>query len=84
MARNYLAIQGSSVKSECTFSGGGITGTDRRNRLGTATFEALQVLKSAYKTDTITTHSGSSYGYGGALTDDELDFMLVDVDALDQ
>ncbi|KIJ37042.1 hypothetical protein M422DRAFT_178454, partial [Sphaerobolus stellatus SS14] len=49
MARDYLAIQGSAVASERTFSSAGITGTDQRNRLLPETFEALQILKSGYK-----------------------------------
>ena len=49
MACDYLAIQGSSVPSERAFSGGGLTGTSLRNRLSPAIFEALQILKSAYK-----------------------------------
>lgn len=49
MARDYLAIQGSATPSECAFSGGGITGTSNRNSLSVSTFEALQVLKSAYR-----------------------------------
>jgi hypothetical protein len=47
MARDYLAIQGSATPSEQAFSSGGITGT--RNRNGLASFEALQLLKSAYR-----------------------------------
>jgi hypothetical protein len=46
---NYLAIQGSSVAPNQLFSGAGITGTDCHNSLTPTTFEALQVLKSAYK-----------------------------------
>jgi hypothetical protein len=49
IARDYLAIQGSSTPSERAFSGGGITGTARRNSLSTNIFEALQILKSAYR-----------------------------------
>jgi hypothetical protein len=49
MARDYLAIQGSSVPSERAFSSGGLTGTSLRNRLSPAIFEALQILKSAYR-----------------------------------
>ena len=49
MARDYLAIQGSATPSERAFSGGGITGCSRRNRLQTNIFEALQLLKSAYR-----------------------------------
>jgi len=33
MARDYLAIQGSSVPSERAFSSGALTGTSLRNRL---------------------------------------------------
>ena len=49
MARDYLAIQGSSVPSEQAFSSGGLTGTSLHNCLTPATFEALQILKSAYR-----------------------------------
>ncbi|GLB42145.1 putative hAT family C-terminal dimerisation region [Lyophyllum shimeji] len=49
MARDYLAIQGSSVPSERAFSSGGLTGTLLRNQLTPKTFEALQILKSGYK-----------------------------------
>lgn len=50
MARDYLAIQGSATPSERAFSSGGLTGTARRNRLAPDAFEALQLLKSAYRT----------------------------------
>ena len=53
MARNYLAIQGSAVASECAFSSGKRTGTARRNKLNGQTFEALQLLKDAYRTGMI-------------------------------
>ena len=49
MACDYLAIQGSSVPLEQAFSSGGLTGTSLRNHLTPAVFEALQILKSAYK-----------------------------------
>ncbi|KAF7372391.1 HAT dimerization [Mycena venus] len=49
MARDYLAIQGSATASEQAFSSGSLTATKRRNRLAPATFEALQILKSAYR-----------------------------------
>lgn len=49
IARDYLAIQGSATPSERAFSSGGITGTARRNSLSTDIFEALQILKSAYR-----------------------------------
>jgi hypothetical protein len=49
MACDYLAIQGSSVPSERAFSSGGLTDTSLHNRLSPATFEALQILKSAYR-----------------------------------
>ena len=49
MAPDYLAILGSSVPSERAFSSGGLTGTSLRNRLASEIFEALQILKSAYK-----------------------------------
>jgi hypothetical protein len=49
ITKDYLAIQGSAVASERAFSSGGITGTARRSCLQPATFEALQLLKSAYR-----------------------------------
>ena len=49
MVRDYLAIQGSSVPSEQAFSGGGLTGTRLRGRLTPELFEALQILKRAYR-----------------------------------
>jgi len=49
MARDYLAIPGSSVPSERAFSSGRHIGTEFRNSLSTDTFEALQILKSGYK-----------------------------------
>jgi len=41
---------------ERLFSRAGLTGTDRRNHLAPATFEALQVLKSAYKNGFLSAH----------------------------
>ena len=49
LARDYLAIQGSSVPSERSFSSGGLTDTKSCNSLSPETFEALQILKSCYK-----------------------------------
>jgi hAT family C-terminal dimerisation region len=49
IARDYLAIQGSSVPSERAFSSGGLTDTKFRNRLKPETFEALQILKCCYR-----------------------------------
>jgi hypothetical protein len=49
IAKDYLAIQGSAVASEHAFSSGGITGTAQRNCLLPEVFEALQLLKSAYR-----------------------------------
>ena len=54
IARDYLAIQGSAVPCERAFSSSGLTGTDRRNRLAPQVFEALQLLKHAYRTLTFT------------------------------
>ena len=47
-------IQGSSVPSEHTFSGGGLTDTKAQNQLLQETFEALQIQKSCYKDGLIT------------------------------
>lgn len=45
LARDYLAIMGSSVSSERAFSAAGITISKRRNRLKADIVEALQFLK---------------------------------------
>jgi len=49
MAKDYLAIQGSATPSERAFSSGSLTDTKRRSRLSPLVFEALQLLKSAYR-----------------------------------
>lgn len=51
MARDYLPIQASSVSSERAFSSAGLTITKLRSRLKGDIVEALQVLKSAIRTD---------------------------------
>lgn len=51
IARDYLAVQGSSVASERAFSSTGITDDLRRNRLETEAFGKLQILKYAYRTN---------------------------------
>ena len=82
MACDYLAIQGSSVPSERAFSSEGLTGTSLRNRLTPATFEALQILKSAYRNHHISATQEAeghiqSYLAGLAVLESEEDsFML--------
>jgi hypothetical protein len=49
MARDYLPIQGSATPSERAFSNASFTDSKQRNRLAPDTFEALQILKSAYR-----------------------------------
>ena len=49
MARDYLPIQGSATPSERAFSNASLTDSKQRNRLTPDMFEALQVLKSAYR-----------------------------------
>ena len=56
MACDYLAIQGSATPSEQAFSSEGTTGTAKRNRLSAEAFEALQVLKSAYRNGHVGAH----------------------------
>lgn len=50
MARDYLAIQGSSVPSERAFSRSGHTDLKERNQLGDDMMEGLQLLKDGYMT----------------------------------
>ena len=68
--RDYLTIQGSSVASEHAFSSGRLTGTYLRNRLKPNTFEALQIVKSAFRngilnaTDEAACHFGMGWEDG--------------------
>jgi hypothetical protein len=48
MAKDYLAVPASSTDSERVFSIARLIGTDSRNRLHSANFESLQVLRSVY------------------------------------
>jgi hypothetical protein len=49
MARDYLAIPGTSASSERLFSSGKLMITDTRSRLSASTIQACQCLKSWYK-----------------------------------
>ena len=49
MAQDYLPIQGSATPSERVFSNASLTDSKQRNCLALDTFEALQILKSAYR-----------------------------------
>ena len=49
IARDYLALQASSVPSERGFSSSGFTVTDMRSRLHPMTVRSLMVLKSWFK-----------------------------------
>ena len=57
MARDYLAIQGSSVAAERAFSSGGLTATLLRNKLTPEHVEALQMAKNGYKNGWISAHA---------------------------
>ena len=50
MARDYLAIQGSSVASERRFSSAGLTDDSRRSSLTPEHFSDIQVLKDSLHT----------------------------------
>lgn len=69
--RDYLAIQGSSVASERAFSSGRLTRTYLRNRLKTTTFEALQIVKSAFRngvlnaSNEVAAHVAAEWDFGG-------------------
>lgn len=75
--RDYLAIQGSSVASERAFSSGRLTGTYLRNRLKTNTFEALQIVKSAFRngilnvSDEAAAHVATEWDFGGLVDAEE-------------
>lgn len=53
MARDFLAIPGSSSASERQFSSARQIGTDTRNRLSPDMFQAVQTLKGGYKSGII-------------------------------
>jgi hypothetical protein len=53
MAKDYLAAQGSSVPSECSFLAAGLDKTLLCNCMSARLFEALQILRSAYKNGTL-------------------------------
>jgi hypothetical protein len=78
--QDYLAIQGSSVASEHTFSSGWLTGTYLHNCLKTTTFEALQIVKSAYRnrvlnaSDEAAAHVAAEWDFGGLIdVEDSID-----------
>ena len=73
VARDYLAIQGSSVPSERAFSSGALTATHRHNRLSADIFEALQILKSAYQNGHISAAEQAATCMAAFLEDLELD-----------
>lgn len=56
MARDFLAIPGSSTASERQFSSARHIGTDFRNRLSPTMFEAVQVLKGGYRAGIMSAH----------------------------
>lgn len=49
IARDYLAIQGTSVASERTFSSSGLTDSNRRRQLTSENFAAIQMAKASLK-----------------------------------
>ena len=53
MALDLLSIPAMSAEPERLFSGAKITITDRRNRLGIDTIEAIESLKSWFRNDNI-------------------------------
>ncbi|KAF8268950.1 hypothetical protein EI94DRAFT_1575997, partial [Lactarius quietus] len=79
---DYLPIQGSSVALECAFSSGQLTGTYLRNRLKTTTFEALQIIKSAFHNgvlnacDEAAAHVAAEWDFGKLVNmEDEADLV---------
>ncbi|OBZ65234.1 putative AC transposase [Grifola frondosa] len=77
LARDYLAIMASSVSSERAFSQGGITISDRRNRLKGDVVEALQTLKCALRQDLLfrSPAPSSSFEQNVEETDDMVDSL---------
>ena len=61
MAWDYLTIQGLPTPSEWAFFSDSLTGTKYRNRLNWVVFESLQLLKSAYRNDHISTSDAKQH-----------------------
>ena len=53
IALDVLPSQASSVPCERVFSSSKLTATDRRARLKATTFEELQILKAAWRSDAV-------------------------------
>lgn len=91
MARDYLPIQGSSTAAERAFSSGSLTGTKLRNRLTSEIFEALQLLKSAYRNGHISATKDAAKRIDALIAEldeqhfgfPELDVEMVDLDTED-
>ena len=49
MARDYLAVQGSSVAAERAFSSGGLTASILQNKLTPEHVEQIQLVKNGFK-----------------------------------
>jgi len=49
VARDYFAIQGSAIASECRFSSAGLTNTSCQNHLTTNHFAGIQVIKNHFQ-----------------------------------
>ncbi|KAF7333887.1 hypothetical protein MSAN_02401300 [Mycena sanguinolenta] len=82
MARDYLAIQGSATPAERAFSSGSLTGTKLRNSLSAELFEALQLLKSAYRNGHISASAIASTHIDALIEELEADFgFSADIDA---
>nr|GAT52974.1 HAT dimerization [Mycena chlorophos] len=84
MARDFLPIQGSATSAERAFSSGGRTGTKLRNRLTPEIFEALQLLKSAYRNGHISATTDAGRHLDTIIAElNEQDFGFLGVDGAD-
>ena len=84
MARDYLAIQGSASPAKRAFSSGSLTGTKLRNKLTPRIFEALQLLKSAYRNGHISATKDAGKHMDALITElDVQSFRFPDDDAVD-
>ena len=68
MALDILSILSMSAELERLFSGAGITITDRRNRLGIESIQAIECLKSWLAKDNV----AFTKGLGSSITDEVL------------
>ncbi|KAF5353004.1 hypothetical protein D9757_014962 [Collybiopsis confluens] len=85
ISQSLLNVVGSATPSERAFSGGALTGTKLRNSLRPEMFQALQILKGAYRNGHISaTQQAAQHIVDFMAALDEYDFGDANVDLNDE